>query len=325
MRRREFVTLLSGATVWSLTARAQDLAMPVVGFIGSDTQGGWASRMRGFYEGLSQTGYVEGRNVAIEYRWADGQEDRLPGFAADLIRRQVRAIVVPGTAGTLATKAATTTIPIVFLVGGDPVRLGLVASLNRPGGNLTGMFNLNLNLAPTRLQMLHELVPSAALIGLLVDPINPTAEGIVRNVQAAASRLGLQVHILYASSEREFDSVFATLAQVRAGALMIGTEGFLFRQYEHLAALTVHHGVPTMFQFREYVAAGGLMTYGANTTSSFRQLGVYTGRILKGEKPADVPVEQPSKLELVINLKTAKMLGLTVPPTMLARADEVIE
>jgi putative ABC transport system substrate-binding protein len=280
--------------------------------------------MRGFYEGLSQTGYVEGRNVTIEYRWADGQEDRLPGFAADLVRRQVRAIVVPGTVGTLATKAETTTIPIVFLVGGDPVRLGLVASLDRPGGNLTGMFNLNLNLAPTRLQMLHELVPSAALIGLLVDPTNPTAEGIVRNVQAAASTLGLQVHILYASSEREFDSVFTTIAQVRAGALMIGTEGFLFRQYKQLAALTVRHRVPTMFQFREYVAAGGLMTYGANTTSNFRQLGVYTGRILKGEKPADVPVEQSSKLELVINFKTAEMLDLKIPPILRARA-EVIE
>ena len=233
MRRREFVTLLSGATVWSLTARAQDLAMPVVGFIGSDTRDGWASRMRGFYEGLSRTGYVERRNVAIEYRWADGQEDRLPGFAADLTRRQVSAIVVPGTVGTFAAKAATKEIPIVFLVGGDPVRLGLVASLDRPGANLTGMFNLNLNLAPTRLQMLHELVPSAALIGLLVDPTNPTAEGIVRNVQATASTLGLQIHVLHATSEREFDSVFATLAQVRAGALMIGTEGFLFRKYEH--------------------------------------------------------------------------------------------
>jgi len=323
MRRREFVTLLSGATVWSLTARAQDLAVPVVGFIGTDTQDGWANRMRGFYEGLGRTGYVERRNVTIEYRWADGQEDRLPGFAADLVRRQVRAIVVPGTVGTLATKAETTRIPIVFLVGGDPVRLGLVASLNRPGGNLTGMFNLNLNLAPTRLQMLHELVPSAALIGLLVDPTNPTAEGIVRNVQAAASTLGLQVHILYASSEREFDSVFTTIAQVRAGALMIGTEGFLFRQYKQLAALTVRHRVPTMFQFREYVAAGGLMTYGANTTSNFRQLGVYTGRILKGEKPADVPVEQSSKLELVINVKTAEMLRLTVPPILRARAEMI--
>lgn len=323
MQRRDFVTLLSGASVWSLTARAQDLAMPVVGFIGSDTQEGWASRMRGFYEGLSQTGYVEGRNVTIEYRWADGQEDRLPGFAADLIRRQVSAIVVPGTVGTLAAKAATTAIPIVFLVGGDPVRLGLVASLDHPAGNLTGMFNLNLNLAPTRLQMLHELVPSAALIGLLVDPTNPTAEGIVRTVQSAASALGLQVHVLHASSEREFDSVFATIAQVRAGALMIGTEGFLFRQYKQLAALTVRHRVPTMFQFREYVAAGGLMTYGANTTSNFRQLGVYTGRILKGEKPADVPVEQSSTLELVINVKTAEMLRLTVPPILSARAEMI--
>ena len=328
MRRRKLITLLGGTVLtWPFSARAQQPTMSVVGFLGSESPDRWISRLRGFYQGLSETGYVEGRNVAVEYRWADGQPDRFPAFAADLVRRQVSVIVVPGsTVGALAAKAATTTIPIVFAVGGDPVKLGLVADLNRPGGNLTGVVNLNVNLAPRRLELLRELVPSATLIALLVDPTNPSAGTIVKDVQAAARSLGLQVHVLHASSEREFDSAFASLVQVRAEALMIGTEGLFIHRSEQLVALTIRHAVPTMFQFREYVAVGGLMSYGGSTNSgNFRQVGIFTGRILKGAKPADLPVEQSTRLELIINLKTAKMLGLAVPPTLLARADEVIE
>jgi putative ABC transport system substrate-binding protein len=262
--------------------------------------------------------------VAIEYRWAESHYERLPTLATDLLSRHVTVIAANGPAA-VAAKAATTTIPIVFAVAVDPVEAGLVASLNRPGGNLTGVTLLSVELAPKKLQMLHELVPTATIIALLVNSANPNAETQSRDVQAAARALGLQLHVLHAANERDLDTVFATLAQLRVGALVIGTDGFLNSRSEQLAALTMHHAMPAIFQYREFAAAGGLMSYGTSLTNTYRQIGVYTGRILKGEKPSDLPVQQATKVELIINLKTAKLLGLDLPPTLLARADEVIE
>jgi putative tryptophan/tyrosine transport system substrate-binding protein len=326
MRRREFITLIGGAVAaWPVAARAQP-AMPMVGFLNSESPDLFAYLARAFHQGLSQSGYVEGENVAIEYRWANGQYDRLPALVADLIGRQVAVLAANSPAPVMAAKAATTTIPIVFATGYDPVAAGLVASLARPGGNLTGVTSLTAEVGPKRVELLHELVPTAASIALLVNPAAVAIrETISTDLQAAARKLGLQVHVLHASAERDFDAVFATLAHLRPGGLVIGSDPFFNSQSERLAALALHHAVPAVYQYREFAAAGGLMSYGGSLTDMYRQVGGHTGRILKGEKPADLPVQQTTKVELVINLKTARALGLDVPPTLLARADEVIE
>jgi putative ABC transport system substrate-binding protein len=329
LRRREFITLLAGTAVaWPLAARAQQPALPVIGFLSSGSPDLDADRVRALRSGLGETGYVEGRNLVIELRWAEGRYDRLAALAADLVRRQVAVIVVNGPPATAAAKAATTTIPIVFQIGGDPVASGLVAGLNRPGGNLTGVTNLTAELGPKRLQLLHELVPTATVIALLVNPTNPISNAnptAAEAIQAAARSLGLQLSVLEAGSERDFDAAFASLAQSRAGALMIGPDGLFNSLSEQLAALTLRHAVPTIFSYRDPVAVGGLMSYGGSVADLYREVGVYTGRILKGAKPADLPVMQPTKFELVINLKTARTLGLQVPASLLASADEVIE
>jgi len=327
LNRREFIALVGGAAAWPLVAHAQQSAMPVIGFLGTISPDRWASRLHAFRQGLSETSYVEGRNVGIEYRWAEGQFDRLPALAADLVRRQVSVIAAPeSTPAAFAAKAATTTIPIVFSVGVDPVAVGLVASLNRPGGNLTGVTNLNAEILPKRLELMHELVPTATTIALLVNPSNPlVAETESRDAQTAARTLGLQLHVLHASTDRDFDTVFASLAQMRAVALVINTDVFFNSRSEQLAALALRHTVPAIFQYREFVASGGLMSYGTSTTDVFRQVGIYTSRLLRSESPADLPVQQVTKIELIINLKTARTLGLTVPLSLLGRADEVIE
>jgi putative tryptophan/tyrosine transport system substrate-binding protein len=324
MRRREFITLIGGAAGLPFAARAQS-AMPVIGFLGTETPDRFTNRVRAFRQGLSDTGYVEGQNVAVEYLWAESQNDRLPALAADLVRRQVTVIVANGPAA-VAAKLATKTVPIVFFSGGDPVERGLVTSLNRPGGNLTGVSTLGVEVAPKQLQALHEWVPTATIMALLVNPTNPTlAETESSGVQAAAAALGLQLHVLHASTERDFNTVFATLVQLRVGALVIGVDASFTSRMEELAALALRHGMPTAYPFREFPVAGGLMSYGSSDSDAFRLMGVYTGRILKGEKPADLPVQQSTKFELVINLKTAKALGLIISPQLLARADEVIE
>ncbi len=324
--RRDFIALLSAAAAWPLAARAQQAAMPVIGFLNSATPAGatFAARVAAFHQGLREVGYVENQNVTIEYRWAEGNYDRLPVLAADLVRRPVDVIVANGVAA-LTAKTATATLPIVFLIAGDPIALGLVTSLNRPGGNITGVTNLNVEIGPKRLELLHEVVPTATTMALLVNPSSANAEPLSREAQAAARMLGVQLHVLHASSEGEIDAAFANVARLRAGALVIGTDAFFNARSEQLAALAVHHAVPAIFQYREFAAAGGLMSYGGSFTDDYRHAAVYAGRILKGEKPADLPVQQSTKAELIINLKAATALGLTVPLPLLGRADEVIE
>jgi putative ABC transport system substrate-binding protein len=324
MWRREFLLGLTGGIIAPLTGRAQQKAMPVIGFLSSTSSEAYASRVAAFHKGLSEAGYIEGQNVAVEYRWAEGHYDRLPAMAADLVDRQVKVIVAITTPAAIAAKAATATIPIIFEMGTDPVEAGLVASLSHPGGNLTGVSLLNVELAPKRLELLHQ-VTLAPVIGLLVNPDNRNAEIISREVQAAAHTLGLQLHVLRAHAEGDFDAVLGNLAELRAGGLVIGSDPFFNTQSERLAGLLLHLGFPAIYQYREFAAAGGLISYGGNITDPFRQTGSYSGKVLAGENPGDLPVVQSAKIELVVNLNTAKALGLTVPPSILARADEVIE
>jgi putative ABC transport system substrate-binding protein len=299
--------------------------MPVVGVLSTRAPGADPHILTAFHKGLNEAGFIEGQNLRIEYRFAANQYDRLPTLAADLVHQRVALIATMGTPAAPAAKAATATIPVVFGVGDDPVQLGLVASLARPGGNLTGITVLSAELGSKRLELLRELVPKAALVGVLINPTNVNAEAVLKDLQAGARAIGLQIHLLQASTEREIETAFATLLELRAGGLMVGTDPFFNSRSEQLARPALRHAVPTVFQFREFAAAGGLMSYGGSITDAYRLMGVYTGRILKGEKPADLPVHQSTKVEMVVNLKTAKALGLEVPPTLLARADEVIE
>jgi putative tryptophan/tyrosine transport system substrate-binding protein len=326
--RRDFVALLGGAAAgWPLAVRAQQTTMPVVGFLNGQSPEGYAERLRGFRQGLKEAGYVEGENVAIEYRWADNQTDRLPQLAADLIRRSVAVIATSGgPASAFAVKAATANIPIVFIVNEDPVKLGLVTSIARPGGNFTGINIFLSELVAKRLGLLRELMPTATRVAVLVNPADAAiTETTLRDVDAAAHTLGLQIQIVRASTGREINAAFATLAGARSDALFVGADPFFAARRVQLANLASHHSIPATYAVREIVEAGGLMSYGSNLADAFRQVGVYAGRILKGAKPADLPVVQSSKFELVINLATAMMLGLEVPPSLLARADEVIE
>jgi putative ABC transport system substrate-binding protein len=327
VKRRALITLLGGAAAWPLAARAQQAAIPVIGFLGAESADLYAVRLRAFHEGLRETGFVEGRNVALDYRWAEGRSERLGALAAELVSRKVTLIVaVAGNLPALAAKAATSTIPILFVTSDDPVATGLVASLSRSGGNITGVTSLAVELGVKQLEVLHELVPTAHTIALLVNPTSPTrADTLSRALQAAARIRGVELHVIQASSESDLDTAFATLPGLRADALVVGADPFFNSRPKQFAALAARHAVPTMYPFRDYVAAGGLISYGDSLTDSYRIVGGYAGRILKGEKPADLPVQQSTKIELFINLKTANALGITVPITLLGRADEVIE
>jgi putative ABC transport system substrate-binding protein len=321
MKRRQFIAGLGSAAAWPLAARAQQAAVPVIGYLGVQSADGVVP----FLQGLKETGYVVGQNAAIEYRWAENQYDRLPALAADLVRRRVAVIVTVGAPAALAAKAATTTIPIAFATGVDPVALGLVASLNRPGGNVTGIASLLAELVPKRLQLLHEAVPNAALFGVLADPAYPGNPSVISDLQMAARTLGLQLVIASARTDSDLEPAFTTFSQQRVGAVLVSPSAFYLGRTEQLAALAARHALPAIFQHREFALAGGLMSYDTSLGHEYHQAGIYTGRILKGEKPADLPVQQATKIDLVINLKTAKALGLTIPETLLATADEVVQ
>ena len=326
MRRRQFITLLGGAAAaWPLGARAQQPAMPVIGFLGGGTPGAYQPFVSAYHAGLKETGYGEGHNVAIEYRWAQGEYALLPKMADDLIRARVSVIAAAGTPAALVAKAATTSIPIVFVVVDDPAKLGLVASLSRPGGNATGMNFVMAELESKQLGLLHELAPAATRVGLLVNPNYPLTEPVTRDVIAAASAIGFAIDVVQASNSREIESAFATLVRNKADALLVGPDALLLSRRLQIATLATRHAIPTLYNVREYAEAGGLMSYGTNQTEAYRQFGLYTGKILKGIKPADLPVIQSTKFELVINLPTARAIGLEIPATLLARADEVIE
>jgi putative tryptophan/tyrosine transport system substrate-binding protein len=324
--RRKFLATLGGAAVaWPLAARAQQPAMPVIGFLHGASPGGYAPMVIAFRQGLKEAGYVEGHNVAIEYRWAEGHNDRLPALAADLVRRQVAGIVTGGTPPAFAAKAATSTIPIIINVGIDPVQFGLVASLNRPGGNVTGVAVLSVELATKRLELLHESLRTATVVAMLVNPTSPLTEPETRGVRDAANSLGVQLHVLNASTESEIDQAFRRLVELRAGALTVSVDPFLTSHRAQIVALAARHAVPAIYGVREFATAGGLMSYGSEIADAYRQEGIYAGKILSGAKPADLPVQQVVRVEFVINLKTANTLGLTFPITLLGRADEVIE
>ena len=325
MRRREFVSLLGGAVAWPVAARAQQPAMPVVGLLLSGSRASSEHVLRAFQQGLAEGGYVEGHNVALEYRWAEDRNERFPQLAAELVQRGVSVLAAVGSPAVAAAKATTTTTPIVFYVGVDPVSFGFVSSLSRPGGNLTGVTNFSLEVGPKRLELLADLLGPRKVVGVLLNPRRAPRENEVKDLLQAAQALGLQAHVLYAGAEQEFEAVFADLTRLRADGLAISGDPFFNIRAHHLGALSLKHALPTIYQTREFTAAGGLISYGSSFQEQYRLAGAYTGRILKGEKPADLPVQQPTKLELVINLKSAKMLGLKISPTLLARADEVIE
>jgi putative tryptophan/tyrosine transport system substrate-binding protein len=325
MRRRTFLGILGGAAAWPLAAQAQQPGAPVIGFLGGGTAAAWVPLVVAFRRGLSEAGHVEGRGVTIEYRWAEGQYDRLPALAVDLVQRNVNVIAAVTTPAARAAKAATATIPVVFTTIGDPVQVGLVASLSRPGGNVTGVTHLNVEVGAKLLQLMREVVPTASTIALLVNPSNPNAATEMRDSEASARVLGLELKVLHIASKTDIEAAFAELARLRPGGLVLGGDAFIHTSSPEIAAFALRHGIPSIFSSQTYAKDGGLMSYGGGQTEQYRQAGVYTGRILNGEKPSDLPVMQTTKVELIVNLKTAKALGLEIPPMLLARADEVIE
>jgi putative ABC transport system substrate-binding protein len=326
LKRREFITLLGGAVAWPLVARAQQPVMPVIGFLNSASPDGYVPMVAAFRQGLKEAGYVDGQNATIEYLWAENHYDRLPALAADLVQKKVTVIAATTTPAALAAKAATSTVPIVFTTGGDPIKLGLVASLRRPGGNVTGSTQLSVEVGPKRLELARELFPGATTFALLVNPANPVAATVSKDLRAVADTLGARLHVLHASTEADLEAAFATAAQLRVAALVISTPDPWFGSHAaQLGALALRNRVPAIYFRREFVAAGGLMSYGGSITETYRLAGLYAGRILKGERPADLPVQQVTKVELILNLKTAKALGVTVPLPLSGRADEIIE